>query len=119
VLGIREYSLQHKARFQAVEEEWVEDWISGHKEGDILVHPRNGSKTDPTYSLFALPAEENFSGRLYPLRQIREIQVPCPFSRSLLFRGRRAGEANQPHARHSLNTGAVGGVVEEKWAPRF
>jgi hypothetical protein len=58
-----------------VEEDWVEDWISGHKESDHLLHPRNGSHSDPTYSLYAMPAEENFSGRLYPLRQIREVQV--------------------------------------------
>lgn len=75
VLGVREYALQHDARFQAVEEEWVEDWISGHREGEAFLHPTPGNAAEPTLSLFALPAEENFSGRLYPLRWIREIQV--------------------------------------------
>jgi molybdenum cofactor sulfurtransferase len=75
VLGIREYALANDARFQAVEEEWVEDWISGHKEGDVFVHPGGGVKGDPSYSLFAFPAEENFSGKKYPLRWIKEIQV--------------------------------------------
>lgn len=75
VLGVREYALQHGARFQAVEADWVEDWISGHKESVEFVHPRNGTADEPTMSLFAFPAEENFSGGLYPLRWIREIQV--------------------------------------------
>ena len=75
VLGIREYALQHSARFQAVEQDWVEDWISGHKESDKFVHPHDGTADEPTMSLFAFPAEENFSGGLYPLRWIREIQV--------------------------------------------
>lgn len=79
VLGMREYALQHDARFQAVEEEWVEEWISGHKEDDHFVHPVAGTEYDPTYSLFAFPAEENFAGKKYPLRWIREIQV-CAFS---------------------------------------
>lgn len=72
---MREYALQHDARFQAVEEEWVEQWISGHKEDDKFVHPEPGTPEDPTYSLFAFPAEENFAGKKYPLRWIREIQV--------------------------------------------
>ena len=75
VLGIREYALQHDARFQAVEEEWVEGWLSGHKEDDHFVHPTPGTPEDPTYSLFGFPAEENFAGKKYPLRWIREIQV--------------------------------------------
>lgn len=77
VLGVREYALQSGGRFQAVEEEWVEDWLSGHKESDHFLHPRDGSPETPTFSLFAFPAEENFSGVKYPLRWIREIQV-CP-----------------------------------------
>lgn len=62
-------------RLQAVEEDWVESWLSGHKEADQFVHPRDGSADEPTMSLFAFPAEENYSGKLYPLRWIREIQV--------------------------------------------
>jgi molybdenum cofactor sulfurtransferase len=69
------YALQHGARFQAVEEEWVESWISGHKEDDHFVHPAPGTEEQPAYSLFAFPAEENFSGKKYPLRWIKEIQV--------------------------------------------
>lgn len=75
VLGVREYALQAGGRFQAVEEEWVEDWISGHQESNHFVHPRDGTPDAPTFSLFAFPAEENFSGVKYPLRWIREIQV--------------------------------------------
>lgn len=75
VLGIREYALQRKARFQAVEEEWVEDWIAGHKEDDHFVHPAAGTPSAPVHSLFAFPAEENFAGGKYPLRWIREIQA--------------------------------------------
>jgi hypothetical protein len=78
---MREYALQHEARFQAVEEEGVEDWISGHKEDEHFLHPAPGTPDDPTHSLFAFPAEENFSGKKYPLRWIREIQVL--FSRKL------------------------------------
>lgn len=84
MLGIREYSLQAGGRFQAVEEEWVEDWLSGHKESDLFVHPRDGSPDHPTFSLFAFPAEENFSGVKYPLRWIREIQVSSPSGLRLL-----------------------------------
>ena len=75
MLGVREYALQAGGRFQAVEEEWVEDWISGHKESNHFVHPRDGTPDAPTFSLFAFPAEENFSGVKYPLRWIKEIQV--------------------------------------------
>lgn len=75
MLGVREYALQAGGRFQAVEEEWVEDWISGHQESNHFVHPRDGTPDAPTFSLFAFPAEENFSGVKYPLRWIREIQV--------------------------------------------
>eukprot|EP00892_Ulva_mutabilis_P009776 jgi/Ulvmu1/7170/UM034_0078.1 len=74
VLGVREYALQAGGRFQAVEEEWVEDWLSGHKESDHFVHPHPGTPQRPSFSLFAFPAEENFSGVKYPLRWIREIQ---------------------------------------------
>ena len=86
VLGIREYALQHSARFQAVEQDWVEDWISGHKESDKFVHPHDGTADEPTMSLFAFPAEENFSGGLYPLRWIREVQVQNFWHCFLFFR---------------------------------
>lgn len=75
MLGIRELALQHGARFQAVEENWVEDWIEGHAEDSHFVHPTPGTPDDPTYSLFAFPGEENFAGCKYPLRWIREIQA--------------------------------------------
>jgi hypothetical protein len=75
VLGIREYTLSHGSRFQAVEKDWVEEWLSGQKESDKFVHPEGGTQGKPTMSLFAFPAEENFSGGFYPLRWIHEVQV--------------------------------------------
>jgi molybdenum cofactor sulfurtransferase len=75
VLGIREYALAREARFQAVEEDWVTEWLCRGQEDGRLTHPGNGTTADPTYSLFAYPAEENFSGKKYPLGWVRDIQV--------------------------------------------
>eukprot|EP01023_Acetabularia_acetabulum_P039417 TRINITY_DN3793_c0_g1_i7.p1 TRINITY_DN3793_c0_g1~~TRINITY_DN3793_c0_g1_i7.p1 ORF type:complete len:652 (+),score=114.99 TRINITY_DN3793_c0_g1_i7:24-1958(+) len=71
VLGIREYALSAGANFQAVHEDWVEDWIGGKVASE---HPLCGNISDPTYSLFAYPAEDNFAGVKYPLSWIRKVQ---------------------------------------------
>lgn len=59
MLGIREYALDRGAAYTSVEEGWVADWLSNR---EALQDPPPREDGQPTYSLFAYPAEDNFAG---------------------------------------------------------
>eukprot|EP01026_Neomeris_dumetosa_P051267 TRINITY_DN4507_c0_g1_i3.p1 TRINITY_DN4507_c0_g1~~TRINITY_DN4507_c0_g1_i3.p1 ORF type:complete len:788 (-),score=106.11 TRINITY_DN4507_c0_g1_i3:276-2639(-) len=68
VLGIREYTLQNNGTFEAVDEEWVQNWC------DQSQIETSANSQDVVYNLFAFPAEDNFAGVKYPLDWIRSVQ---------------------------------------------
>ena len=61
VLGIRQYASSHYATFRSIEEEDVDAFIENEKTGLSGSNYLNDDET--VYSLFTMPAEENFAGK--------------------------------------------------------
>ncbi len=89
VAGIREYARQHKAAFTPIEEAEVRAWLGGAQPtgtggtafkgrtiaaaAPVAAGPQGGPQ--PTYSLFAYPAYDNYAGVMYPLSSVQEVQA--------------------------------------------
>ncbi|CAG9464717.1 unnamed protein product [Pedinophyceae sp. YPF-701] len=72
VLGVREFALQKQGTFRALTYDEVEEWLCD----TAATQPFDGSPTrEPTYNLFAFPAEDNFAGIKYPLRWIEAVRA--------------------------------------------
>lgn len=87
MLGIREYATHGGARFQAVEDDAIEAWLGGSADATGLIEPAEGAPGDePTRSLFAFPAEDNFAGvKCALLFSPWTARAPAPLSfRSLI-----------------------------------
>jgi len=92
VLGIREYAARHGSSFNALKEQEVEQWLGVNDapfpapadlegspnwwaiEGAGDYDPAEDADGPGHYSLFAFPAEDNYSGVKYPLEWIKQIQ---------------------------------------------
>lgn len=72
VLGVREYALQHGARFQSVDEESVWSWVNGN--GALHTPTEEEEPETCAYNLFAYPPEDNFAGVKYPMEWVTKVQ---------------------------------------------
>ena len=70
VLGIRGYVLKSGAQFEDLTEDQVDQWITE----PLPQVPASQQSDQPTYHLFAFPAEDNFAGVKYPLSWIEAVQ---------------------------------------------
>ena len=66
VLGIREIALHNGATFHVVSSTDIEE--------ECRAFDASRTDSDPVNNLFAFPLEENFSGKIFPLHWITQIQ---------------------------------------------